>query len=274
MEPLITAAAINTAAQIGTSVASGIGSKRRYERQRRDALADYHMQNLYNSPAEQMKRLKAAGLNPNLVYGSGAKNEAAPVRSSQQDNPKYEAPQIDPSAFMGQYDVALKQAQTDNVKQATEVAKQEIALKAAQTASTVQGTSTSEFNLDLAKKLENISLEQASVALNKGKADLQYTVDNNVRQAILNNSTVAKQMEEVLAIRVGRAKAVAEINNLEKDGLIKQLEIKLRKLGLTSTDPAYMRIISQLLENPGKSVGDLGNKIWDFFVAPIPGRKK
>ena len=42
-----------------------------YQKQRQDALDDWNRQTLYNSPIEQMKRLKEAGLNPNLVYGSG-----------------------------------------------------------------------------------------------------------------------------------------------------------------------------------------------------------
>lgn len=36
------------------------------------AVANWNRENNYNSPQEQMKRLKAAGLNPNLVYGNGA----------------------------------------------------------------------------------------------------------------------------------------------------------------------------------------------------------
>jgi len=37
----------------------------------------WEAQNLYNSPEQQMARLKAAGLNPNLVYGKGAGGNAA-----------------------------------------------------------------------------------------------------------------------------------------------------------------------------------------------------
>ena len=32
----------------------------------------WNLQNEYNSPTQQMQRLKAAGLNPHLVYGNGA----------------------------------------------------------------------------------------------------------------------------------------------------------------------------------------------------------
>lgn len=43
-----------------------------YERQLADNRQNWEMENLYNSPAQQMQRLKDAGLNPNLVYGNGA----------------------------------------------------------------------------------------------------------------------------------------------------------------------------------------------------------
>lgn len=46
--------------------------------------------NVYNNPMEQMKRLKAAGLNPNMVYGSGS---AAGMAAGQL--PKYNAPTVD-----------------------------------------------------------------------------------------------------------------------------------------------------------------------------------
>lgn len=35
-------------------------------------IALWNMNNQYNSPVEQMKRLREAGLNPNLVYGNGS----------------------------------------------------------------------------------------------------------------------------------------------------------------------------------------------------------
>lgn len=45
--------------------------------------------NLYNSPQEQMARLKAAGLNPNLVYGSGSV-----VGNTSGQIPKYQRPEM------------------------------------------------------------------------------------------------------------------------------------------------------------------------------------
>lgn len=73
---------------IGTNLLN-IGSQQYTNAQnRKNALADWNRLNTYNTPAEQMKRFKAAGLNPNLIYKQT--NEAAPVRSTD-----YVAPQLD-----------------------------------------------------------------------------------------------------------------------------------------------------------------------------------
>lgn len=234
-------------------------NEKMYDKQRADAIADWHMNNEYNSPAEQMKRLKAGGLNPNLVYDNGASaGSPSPVRSSSVESWKPDAPQLDAQgitqSLMQQYDVALKQAQTDNIKAATEVAKQDTALKMAQTASTVTGNSQSKFNLKMAENLEAVSLESASVGLNKQKADLSYTLDNNERQAAMTAQTLQKGVEEILKVRAERSQTAAqtqkinaEIQNLRKDGTLKELDINLRKMGIMPGDPAYMRILTQLV---------------------------
>jgi hypothetical protein len=73
---------------IGTSLLN-VGSQQYTNIQnRKNALADWNRLNTYNTPAEQMQRFKAAGLNPNLIYNQ--RNEAPPVRSTD-----YVAPQLD-----------------------------------------------------------------------------------------------------------------------------------------------------------------------------------
>lgn len=70
--------------------------------------------NTYNSPLAQMERLKKAGLNPNLIYGSGGATTQAV------NLPKYNAPTmsynyrppVDPLALLGAYqDFRVRQAQ-------------------------------------------------------------------------------------------------------------------------------------------------------------------
>lgn len=50
------------------------GAKRREQQAREWNLKQWHRQNEYNLPVNQMKRLQEAGLNPNLIYGSGSAN--------------------------------------------------------------------------------------------------------------------------------------------------------------------------------------------------------
>lgn len=57
--------------QLFGGIAQKIGQRKQYEREKQDNIAMWNMQNAYNSPVEQMKRLKEAGLNEHLVYQSG-----------------------------------------------------------------------------------------------------------------------------------------------------------------------------------------------------------
>lgn len=78
----IAAAITGAAALLGqgiNSLSSSQAAETSFERQKdlmalqnQYAVANWNRENNYNSPQEQMKRLKAAGLNPNLVYGNGA----------------------------------------------------------------------------------------------------------------------------------------------------------------------------------------------------------
>lgn len=90
--------------------------------------------NAYNSPAQQMQRLKAAGLNPMMAYGSGsvAGNSAqasAPKMAMPQQNYNYQAtqtPSIPDLMQVGQ-NLALGSAQLDNMKASTAAIRQKTA---------------------------------------------------------------------------------------------------------------------------------------------------
>jgi hypothetical protein len=66
----ILTAGIGAAGSVLSSVIGNIGAKKREENARRANIQFWNMQNQYNTPKQQMQRLKDAGLNPNLIYGS------------------------------------------------------------------------------------------------------------------------------------------------------------------------------------------------------------
>lgn len=108
-----------------------------YQRQAADLawnrdIAQWHAQNRYNSPIEAMGRLKGAGLNPMLVYGSGSPaGESGP--SPKMSVPNYQAnyqargaTQIDPALAMSAggiantiADLQIKKAQKSNIEAST-----------------------------------------------------------------------------------------------------------------------------------------------------------
>lgn len=103
LAPLIAAGA-SLVGQAASAYSAGRMNKRAEKfaresqaRQRQEALSDWHMQNAYNDPSAQMKRLDDAGLNPNLVYGNGAAAQTAQSAPRQSDTsqPNYETPKMD-----------------------------------------------------------------------------------------------------------------------------------------------------------------------------------
>lgn len=237
-----------------------------YGVQRSDALADWQMMNEYNSPEAQMERLQSAGLNPNLVYGGGATTEGATVRSTNMDSWHPQAVRFDPSeAVLGYSDVRAKAAQTDNVKAATDVAKQEAALKAVEISSrligidrTKVGIEADKFRLSQAQKLGDVSLETAAENLRKTKAEVGMITDSNERAAASNAQSLQKGVEEILNLREQRAKTREEVEtikaqrrNIYQDYDLRDLDLQLKKLGIQPSDNIFLRIIGRLLESLG-----------------------
>lgn len=93
-------------------------SKKLMDYQNEINVANWNMQNEYNSPAAQMQRYQAAGLNPNLIYGQGNNGNATSTPTVAQGSFKYQK-LVDESSVMQSIfnalstkaDVQLKQSQ-------------------------------------------------------------------------------------------------------------------------------------------------------------------
>ena len=60
------------AATLGFAGNSSVNQQQKQDDANKQAMKAWSLANDYNSPVSQMERLKLAGLNPNLVYGSGS----------------------------------------------------------------------------------------------------------------------------------------------------------------------------------------------------------
>lgn len=92
-------------------------------------LAAWQLNNEYNTPAAQVQRLKDAGLNPALIYGTGSsvatgnsKGAASAPQASTPSRPKLD---VLSAMSMGQ-DIKMKQAQTSNIEKQNEVLQQRL----------------------------------------------------------------------------------------------------------------------------------------------------
>lgn len=257
-------------------------SREMYDTQRRDSLADWHMVNQYNSPQEQMKRLKEAGLNPNLVYGNGATQSADAVRSSDAkswnpDTPQFDLGAVASTGLGAYYDMQLKEAQVNNIEAQTAVANVEALVKAsqienlgAQTSYTKAQTDRSRFDLSTATNLLPVTMEQAVASLNQTLANTKYTLDQNERAQAMQAPTLMKAAEDILTSRLQRAKTQderleirARIANIYKDVELKELDRQLKAMGIQPGDNIAARIIGRIINSDEvKKVAKPALDIW------------
>ncbi len=171
-------------------------NERMYARQRGDAIADWNMQNEYNSPAAMMARLKAAGLNPNLAYGQ-VQNDSGPVRSTDSKGWSPQAPRFGVgdaavNGMLAYQDIELKQAQADNIKAQTNVARQDELLRAAQILGLTTSTETARFDLGMKNRLKDISVQAAELGVKQQAASIDKTAADTDLSRIGFNKTIAE----------------------------------------------------------------------------------
>ncbi|MEM2002478.1 MAG: hypothetical protein QXT77_07535 [Candidatus Methanomethylicaceae archaeon] len=233
------------------TLASNASARNMQRRQIRKDVEFWHMQNEYNSPQAQMKRLKEAGLNPNLIYGSSPGGAAGTAD-------RLKTPDVDPAAHrfidgvmptLSQYgDFNVKQAQTDNLKAQTQVA-QENAILTAQRAygEGIRNARTS-FDLKLAEDLYHTSLDSAREQLRKLKIDNQYRLNEDERANIALSNNTMQAVESVLRSRIGRQLTKAQIANVRADNELKRLDAKLAAMGIRPSDPFYASAIARIIQ--------------------------
>lgn len=87
MDPFTISAIIGGGVALASSVGSHIANRRAQKKSMREQNSlnreNWQMENAYNNPSAQMSRLRAAGLNPNLIYQDGAPVAAGSIESPQ-----------------------------------------------------------------------------------------------------------------------------------------------------------------------------------------------
>lgn len=208
-----------------------------YARSRADALADWNMQNEYNSPAAQMARFKAAGLNPNLIYGQT--NTAPPVRSTEKPDWKPEPIRPGstiPQAVMGFYDTQIK-------KQAVKVSEMQELKLAQDIANAKTKNKLDEFTLSQKNRLANVVYEAAIEKLLQSKSET--TIKGNQASYSGAHYEHMTQIEQRTIARMDE-----QIKNLEANTQLQKTNKRLAEANIKKTNQQtqdlYMRLQADL----------------------------
>lgn len=113
----VVASMINQGVNSGTSIVDGIltrnWNEEQIDKQWKRNLEQWHRENAYNSPVQQVQRMKQAGLNPALAYmngGSFVPAATSPEAGASRANQYGLATQLDP-LMMAQVDLMKAQAE-------------------------------------------------------------------------------------------------------------------------------------------------------------------
>lgn len=272
-------------------------SREMYDLQRKDSIDFWNMQNEYNSPQAQMARLQAAGLNPNMVYGSGsALQPAQSIKTPDVQNVQLRSPEwgnaisAAGNSLAAFVDMDVKQAQADNLKAQNNVIIQDAILKAAQTDDVLTRAKRGKFDLGLANDIRQYSVEAMKEGVRQTRTQTDLSINRDQREAIMTSSNIKEAVQRIslmeeqkLSMQLGRVKTKQEMQeirarivnlkqqtaNLLKDEQLKQFEINMRKLGVGPNDPWYYRGAAQLIQselfqfNPDKPLS--GSPAYDLY---------
>jgi len=168
-------------------------SREMYAKQRQDNLDDWNRQNQYNSPTQQMQRLREAGLSPHLVYGKGADNTAQVIKSSSAPSSNQPAPRMENSignaisqgmnAITAYQQVKQAQAQTDNLTKQNALIEADKSLREAQ-AENERSKKAGQDLINIKYGVDN-KLIQFDYGQKLRLADLEYSgklLDNSMKE--------------------------------------------------------------------------------------------
>ena len=173
-------------------------------------LQMWNLQNEYNSPTQQMARLRSAGLNPNLVYGSGVTGNSAG------STPQYQPADIkraELSSYRG-WNQGLtdavsnflayrsNRAQVENMEAQNSLIRQQTATEATRQANIAASTARSEFDLSQANRLKDVSVSMAEAQMSKAQHDASTSWSQSQQSWIKTN--IERALQET-RIKIGKA---------------------------------------------------------------------
>lgn len=250
VDPAVLAAGIGAVSGAANVIATGNMNKKSRKFQEKM----FHATNTYNSPIEQRKRLEAAGLNPNLVYG-GSPGQTAGT-ANQPGKPDFETPDYNALGSAVQTG-AMNIIQSKNIQSNTDVNQaREENIRADTTNAGLDAVNktirNAKDNLDYRQKnrLYETTIRIAQEKLAQLGIQNQYTAGKDTREREITDKTLEKMQTEI-----ENNKSRGKI--LDDEAIMKSIDRKLyQDYKLRPNDPFYYRILGQIMESLGFDLFD------------------
>lgn len=220
----------------GSIASSSLSALTARTQQRRANEFNYDMwrrTNAYNSPAEQMKRLQQAGLNPNLIYGngaSGASGQASPAPEFAQLAESGYKPVDIPTTLSSMQEFTnwdIKKAQEDKLQTEADLLRQKILTETYNQSSKILENTKSRIQLRYADQMAQTSLEGMQANNQKTLADIKYTTNQDVRSDIQLRQNILESTQRILASKSGIRLNDAQIQKIMVDTRVQEFFAKL-----------------------------------------------
>lgn len=220
-------------------------------------LEMWNLQNAYNSPTAQMSRLRQAGLNPNLVYGSGVTGNSSgsapqyePVKVQRATMEPYRGWNLGLSDAISTYMAARQnQAQVENMEAQNKLIKEQARTEGIRQGNIAMSTARSGFDLNLARELRNVSIDRAIAEKNLTEAHnagawtdanrkvMQYELD----RALFDNKIKLSSVEYATAMQA--------LRKLRQDNDINAFRNNMERVFGNSSDAKS--VLSELVKRLG-----------------------
>lgn len=280
----IASTVLSSVGQLGSGLIGSIMQKREnarqrdyetqmYERSKQDNLDFWNMSNLYNSPEQQMQRLKAAGLNPNLVYGNGANATVDTLKapapntsnSTTVQNPLHG---LDIGSNISQiYDLKVKDAQANLLNQQAQTQKTQQQMNALESElkrlDAVRLRTSNKYDITtLDQRIQTLTAQYdsmlATMANTRSQTRLQDTtrqinIERNNRENQIQPYTIQQLKANIKNLNADTNSTIANRDytreKITTEKLIQQLnrwEIELHNKGLSKNDGYITRKVASV----------------------------
>jgi hypothetical protein len=197
--------ALGLGASVAGSIINPILQHNQNIRNRKNAIADRDFENNYNSPKEQMKRLKDAGLNPHLAYGSGAGASVSVGTKS----PAGQAPEANgqpiASSLMAFQDFAIKTVERDRLREQIELLKLQQDLTKENTLNRWQDTENKALKYSFDSGLFQTNTDMQKERLRGQQIGNLKNLTQTETMQIMQQPNLEKTLEEILSIKERRS---------------------------------------------------------------------